>query len=140
MAGRKRNTILVKHRKFADRLIEGMSGIEAYEAVYGTKGKSRNARYVQACVIQQRPEVDEYIKSKLDKLDREYAAKKHIQMMYWQRIRDGIEDIEIYDGKDRLSASEKLGRAMGMFVERTESTLKGQMEVVIRPPKGFEKC
>lgn len=129
-----------KHKKFADEWMSCMSIVSAYEKVYGAR-RDRHVSCNNGSVIYNRPDVQAYIKTRLEEVDQLMEGKRRELFDFWMKVRYGV--IQSTDEEPlhhKIAVSEREARALGMFVDKSESTLKGQMEVIIRPPKGFEKC
>ncbi|HNR90695.1 MAG TPA: terminase small subunit [Spirochaetota bacterium] len=139
MARTKSKTLSAKHRKFADCWLSSSSIVEAYEAVYGEK-RSRRVAYNSGSVIYRRDDVQEYIMQRIMERDQANEGRKRELMEFWRMVRYGvIRDTEEEPLHHKLAATDREAKALGMFIEKREDILKGQVRIIFSLPEGCEK-
>jgi hypothetical protein len=118
-----------KHEKFARLVADGMHQNEAYTTI-GCKDNSRNASRLKG-----RPEVKARI-LELERWATEKAAKK-ISLSKADILQNIISDrelaLKLKQVGAALRADELLGKAIGMFVDRTEIARPGEFEGLTDP-------
>jgi hypothetical protein len=138
---------LERHKAVADLWLDGYTGSDAYKMVYkSNRVRMPNSEAASASIILHKPEILEYIreqrlKRSLEALDSQgVKVDQEENLRWWREIRDG--KVKGAGVSLRLNASEKLGRATGQFLDRSEvlNTLKGQMKIIIKTEDGTDKC
>lgn len=141
-----------KQKMFCDEYLKDreFNATEAYLKVYKTC-KKRNSAKVRASNLMARDDVKAYIQEKLDEIHDENTADAKEVMEYWTSVMRGKSKSEVLkldgDGyqavikkhpeeKDRLKASELLGKVHGLFKE--SMTVDGDMTLNIKVDYGSD--
>ncbi len=103
--------LMPKWRQFADRVLAGEEGTEAYQSVYGSKITTART---QACLLLQRPVVAEYIEGRRDQVAAVALAKLHVDA-HWIR-KNAVEVVERCMHPDTFDAAGAI-RALKLLSE-----------------------
>ena len=136
-----------KQKRFADEYLIDLNATRAYKAAYpATKCSSTAAS--NGSRLLKKPEVAQYIKTKIDEISDDKTAKAQEVMEYLTSVMrgqsvtnvpfvvgigDGIDKVKFVnrtpDEKERLRAAELLGKRWGLFTDKVN--IDGSAKVVI---------
>lgn len=95
-------------------------------------GYSTRTSYAQGCRLLKNAEVREALASLAAKVESVAIADATERRQFWSRVMRG--EVDGFDSKDRLKASELLGKTAGDFLDRIEHSGKVEGSLIVYMP------
>lgn len=133
-----------KQKLFCDEYLIDLNGTRAYRTVYKTI-KNDNVAGVRANKLLKQKDIAEYINKRLEEIHNENTADIQEVMEYLTSVMRGKSESNVLalagdgfqeviakppDEKERLKATELLGKRFGMFRDNVDITSNGQTVIV----------
>jgi phage terminase small subunit len=114
-----------KQKAFADEYIKTGNATQSYKTIYKCSDKISNASGPRLLV---NVSIKKYIDEVNQKLDNGKIADMKEVKEFWTQVMRSKE----VEPKDRIKASELIGKTNGAFIDKIE--LSGAVEIKVRPP------